>query len=169
MDGEAWSIRKSWAHHEAGHVVAAHLLGHRVVRCEISPVEGEGAWTETEHDGDPRETALVAQAGPAAQIAFDELHGITGVDWAGHRAGLNDHDVQASMDAIRTWLPDPDLGPRREAFHASEQEARDLISTIEALRLIERVAAALDKESVLDEDRLRELLQQNTGASDFSR
>jgi len=125
----------------------------------MSLTPGVGGETVTDHDGNQREVALVAQAGPAAQILFDDQHGASDAVWVGHRTGMNGHDKQATMKAIRTWLPDPDPAPRIQAFRELERGTRDLVATDDAKRLILKVAMALDEELVLDEDRLRQLLR----------
>ena len=159
MDDQAWSVVRSWAYHEAGHAVAAHFLGHHVVRCEISVAPGEGAGTCIDHDDNQRDVALFALAGPASQLLFDARHGQDAPEWIELCRGLNDHDVQATMAAIRTWMTDPDPAPRLRELRELEQAAQELIAADEPQRLIQRVAEALSTELVLDEERLRQLLQ----------
>lgn len=139
--------------------MASHLLGHRVLRCVISLVPGEGAATLTDHDGDQRELAIVVRAGPVSEIDFDNRHNANDPRWVDVRAGMIDHDRVATIHAINSWMADRDVTERQLEYEAIEEEARQLLATEDARRMIDNVAEALDAELVLDEDRLSQLLQ----------
>ena len=96
-----WTIRDSQAHHEAGHVVVARLLGLEVSESRIHDPDGGGS-TFIESIVDVRHELLVALAGIVAQIVFDAMcDGVPETHVNFHRRGMAGWDLDVAGRCIR--------------------------------------------------------------------
>ncbi len=147
---EAW--------HEAGHALAAHLCGGLVrevtLESEFDGHEGHVAveWRGAEARDVARRSALVALAGPVAEVVF------------------RGDDVLEDPSALSAWRGDWDeadaqlavlhpVAAEREAGRRGLlQELRDVFDASEGYDCLARLADALDAHETLDEPLFLEAL-----------
>lgn len=140
---EAW--------HEAGHALAAHLVGGivRVVtlESELDGHEGHVAveWRAMPEDDAARCSAIVALAGPVAELVFQG------------------EDLLYDEAALSTWAEDwreadgqlarlhPEQHERETARRTIFRQLRDRFDSIEGFECLARLADALDAHETLDE------------------
>jgi hypothetical protein len=157
-----WTVRRSWAHHEAGHVVAGHLCGYDALSSTVEyqddndPDECGGA-TCIDCNGDDEAQVLIALAAPIAEERFDsEFAAPQG--WNEFRRGICCHDVTAAQQALRRMAPRAEIAVLIEMFTEGEQRARKLLEGAGVSDALERVANRLDLVGTLDADELIRLV-----------
>lgn len=143
------------AWHEAGHALAAHILGGVVrevsLESELDDHEGHVAveWSTASRLDSARRSATVALAGPMAELVF------RGEDV------LEDPDLLPGM--LAAWRGDwdeaearlaelhPDEDQREAARRAILQELRELFQSDRGYECLARIADALEAHVTLDE------------------
>ena len=139
-------LTEAW--HEAGHALAAHLLGARVVLVTLeSELDGHGGhvevdWTDVaEH---VRGSAMVALAGPVAELVYrgEELLDDPQV-WAAWRA-----DWDAAEACLEELESEPAL--REELRRALLAELQAAFGDPHMSERLARIADALDAHETLD-------------------
>jgi len=152
------------AWHEAGHALAAHLLGGHVrevtLESEHDGHEGHVAveWRTTGADDDARRLATVALAGPVAELVF------------------RGQDVLEDPAALSSWRGDLDEAEAQlERLHADPaeregtrrallRELRDCFET-RGHECLARLADALDAHVTLDEVLFADAVGWNMGSA----
>lgn len=138
------------AWHEAGHALAAHLLGGVVrevtLESELDGLEGHVAveWHQGAHAIDARRFAAVALAGPVAELICLG------------RDALLDPEALASWERdwaeARTQLESlhPDSNEREKTLRKILRELHEMLGTGQGYERLARVADALDAHGTLD-------------------
>ena len=143
------------AYHEAGHVLIAHLLGGRVVESSLESERAEHVghttveWSGLSRDDRVRCSALVALAGPVAEVLWrgeevlDEDLSVWRADWDEVDLALGQLADLAQHEALREhWL-------------------RELNAKLNGAAVWERlcrIADSLEAHGTLDRELLSELL-----------
>ena len=142
------------AYHEAGHAFLAHCLGGRVLEVSLEPDDDDQqgrtsvAWPRAPRSEQQRRSALVALAGPVAELHFrgelDQLDTLSAwrADWREVQQALAAQRVQDPQRLLRRWLA----------------EVRAMLCEPAAWERLCRLADALEAHGTLDADLLEELL-----------
>lgn len=154
---EAW--------HEAGHALAAHLLGGRVrevtLESEREGTEGHVSveWDRGSMQDEARRSAAVALAGPVAELVYRAATGDPG-----------GQDLLEDAEALSTWRGDWDEARGQlERLHRDpdrvERARRELLAELygrfedaRGYEQLARLADALDAHDTLDEGLFLEAL-----------
>ncbi|MCU0866612.1 MAG: hypothetical protein MUC36_22735 [Planctomycetes bacterium] len=142
------------AYHEAGHAFLAHQLGGRVleVSIELDDDAQQGRtsvrWPRADRAEQRRRSALVALAGPLAELHFrgelDQLDTLSAwrADWREVQQALAAQRAQDPQRLLRRWLA----------------EVRAVLCDPAAWERLCRLADALEAHGTLDADLLEDLL-----------
>jgi hypothetical protein len=146
------------AYHEAGHAYLAHLLGGRVLEVSLEPDGDDGdenpagrtavRWSAAPRAEQQRRSALVALAGPLAELHFrgelDQLDTLSAwrADWREVQQALAGQRAKDPAAVLRRWLA----------------EVRAALTEPAAWERLCRLADALEAHGTLDADLLDDLL-----------
>ena len=158
MDAFEWSTWLSRAYHEAGHVIAAHFYSLPIHSSTIRDDKGLGA-TNVDTRDNLQAAAVVAYAGLASQLLFDDSHNHNDDFWNVDRIGRSREDEEMAQEAIKGLLEEDDFATWLAESIRLREVARELVASERAKPLIVRVADALNEHITLDEDELRQLLR----------
>ena len=144
------------AYHEAGHAYLAHCLGGRVLAVSLEPDDDDDteqgrtsvAWPRAPRAEQQRRSALVALAGPVAELHFrgelDQLDTLSAwrADWREVQRALAAQPEPDPQRVLRRWLA----------------EVRMALCEPAAWERLCRLADALEAHGSLDADLLDDLL-----------
>jgi hypothetical protein len=157
LDALEWSGPLSRAYHEAGHVVAAHIQGFEASSATISDDKGLGA-TIVDTLDNHEATAVMAFAGLASQILFDDSLNVTDEWWLIDRLGRTLDDEELAREAIKKLLGEVEFTTKLAQSNQLRDVAHEMVSSERAQLLIARVAEALNEQVSLNGEQLHDLL-----------
>ena len=152
-----WKSFEHVCHHEAGHAIAGHLVGAKVMLIEVDPTGVKDGHTQIERKTDHQKLVGACGGHAAERILWDRKHLLVGgaVPERGKFANLSmthacldkrkffDGDLLGS-DGL--WLPEKDIEFMRFSWDNLHHQ---LLANFD---LVERVAQALFANHTLDHD-----------------